>query len=126
MNSLISIVGVIFSGEENYQEWFRKVKNTLIFNDMWDGICENENLEDKKDGEAIDEVDKSAPVPPTTDTKELALWKSKDKKAYALIITSVSEEVSRHLVSSKSAWEALKKRKDFPMIHILSLKSYNC
>ena len=41
MNSLISIVGVILSGKENYQEWFRKVKNTLIFNDMWDGICEN-------------------------------------------------------------------------------------
>ena len=99
MNSLISIVGVILSGKENYQEWFRKVKNTLIFNDMWDGICENENLED---GKAINEVDKSAPVPPTN-AKELALWKSKDKKAYALIIASVSEEVIRHLVSSKSA-----------------------
>ena len=48
MNSLISIVGVILSGKENYQEWFHKVKNTLIFNDMWDGICENDNLEDKK------------------------------------------------------------------------------
>ena len=78
---------------------------------MWDGICENENLEDKKYGEAIDEVDKSAPVPPIN-AKYLALWKSKDKKAYALIIASVSEEVSRHLVSSKSAWEALKKLKD--------------
>ena len=72
MNSLISIVGVILSRKENYQEWFRKVKNTLIFNDMWDGICENENLEDKKDGEAIDEVNKSAPVPPTN-VKDLAL-----------------------------------------------------
>ena len=57
------------SGKENYHEWFSKVKNTLIFNDMWDGICENENLEDKKDGEAIDEVDKSAPVP-LTNAKE--------------------------------------------------------
>ena len=72
MNSLISIVGVILFGKENYQEWFSKVKNTLIFNDMWDGICENENLEVKKDGEAIDEVDKSAPVPPTN-AKELTL-----------------------------------------------------
>ena len=124
MNSLISIVGVIFSGKENYQEWFRKVKNTLIFNDTWDEICENENFEDKKDVDAIDEVDKSVPVPPTN-AKELALWKSKDMKAYALIIASISEEVSRHLVSSKSAWEALKKLKDC-MIHILSLKSYNC
>ena len=93
------------SRKENYEGWFCKVKNTLIFNDMWDGICENYNLEDKKDGEVIDEVDKSAPVPPTND-KELTLWKSKDKKAYSLIIASLSEEVSRHLVSSKSAWES--------------------
>ena len=100
------------SGKENYREWFRKVKNTLIFKDMWDGICEKENLEDKKDGEAIDEVDKSAPVPPTN-AKDLALWKSKDKKAYALIIASVSEEVSRHLVSGKSAWEMIKETKIF-------------
>ena len=56
-------------------------------------------------------MDKSAPIPPTN-TKELTLWKIKDKKAYALIISSVSEEVSRHLVSSKSAWEVLKKLKD--------------
>ena len=85
------------------------LKNTLIFNDLWDGIYENENFEDKKDGDAIDEVDKSALVP-TTNTKEL--WKSKDNKAYALIIASVSEEVSRHLISSKSVWEELKKLKD--------------
>ena len=78
---------------------------------MCDGICENENFEDKKDGDAIEEVDKSAPVPPTN-TKETSLWKNKDKKAYALIIASISEEVSRHLVSSKSDWEALKKLKD--------------
>ena len=77
---------------------------------MWDGICKNNNFEDKKDRNAIDEVDKSAPVPPTN-TKELALWKSKEKKAYALIIASISEEVSRHLVSCKSAQEALKKLK---------------
>ena len=77
MNSLISIVGVILFGKENYHEWFCKVKNTLIFNDMWDGICENGNFEDKKDGDAMDEVDKSAPVPPTN-TKEPVLWKRKD------------------------------------------------
>ena len=77
-------------------------------------------------------MDKSAPVPPTN-VKELALWKSKDKKAYALIIASVSEEVSRHLVSSKSAWEALKKLKDLYDSHSEltivvqeNLKSYNC
>ena len=53
------------SGKENYHEWFCKVKIPFFFNDMWDEICENENFEDKKDGDAIDEVDKSAPVTPT-------------------------------------------------------------
>ena len=41
------------------------------------------NFEDKKDGDAIHEVAKSAPVPPLN-TKELALWKSKDKKVICL------------------------------------------
>ena len=79
MNYLISIVGVILCGKENYHEWFSKVKNTLIFTHMWDGICENKNFEDKKYGEVIDEVDKSAPVPPTN-TKELALWKARTRR----------------------------------------------
>ena len=39
---------------------------------MWDRICENKNLEE--DGESIDEVDKSALVPPTN-AKDLALLK---------------------------------------------------
>ena len=82
MNCLISIVGVILSGKENYQnyqEWFRKVKNTLIFNDMWDGICENENLEDKKDGETI-EMDKSALVLPTNAKDLLHYGKARTRK----------------------------------------------
>ena len=57
MNSLISIVGVISPRKENDHEWFCNVETTLIFNDMWDGICENDNFEDNQDGYAIDEVD---------------------------------------------------------------------
>jgi len=40
MNSLVSLIGIVFSRKENYQEWFRKVKNALTFNDRWDGVCE--------------------------------------------------------------------------------------
>ena len=40
---------------------------------MWDGICENENFEDKKDGDAINEVDKNAPIPPTNTKDSLPL-----------------------------------------------------
>ena len=43
MHSLISIVGIVLSRKENYHEWFRKVKNTLIFNDLWDDVCESKD-----------------------------------------------------------------------------------
>ena len=82
MNSLVSLIGVVLSGKENYQEWFRKVKNTLIFNDLWDGFCDGEG--------------ENAPMQ-LDDQKQLAIWKSKDKKAFSLISASVSEEVSRYI-----------------------------
>jgi hypothetical protein len=40
MHSLISIVGVVLIGKENYREWYWKIKSTLIFNELWKGICE--------------------------------------------------------------------------------------
>jgi hypothetical protein len=79
MHSLISIVGVVLFEQENYQEWFRKIKNTLIFNDLWEEICEGK--------------DDNEPEQPT-DARQLAIWKSKYKKAHALIYASVIEEVS--------------------------------
>jgi hypothetical protein len=94
MHSLVSIVGVVLSGKENYLEWSRKIKHTLIFNDLWDGICDGD----------------TSPTKPTID-KELAIWMNKDKKAYALIVASVSEEVSHHIKSIKYSWGALKKLK---------------
>ena len=46
MHYLISNVSVVLSEKENYQEWFRKIKNTLIFNDLWEEVCE---VKDDKD-----------------------------------------------------------------------------
>jgi hypothetical protein len=40
MHSLITIVGVVLTSKENDKEWYRKIKSTLIFNDLWNGICE--------------------------------------------------------------------------------------
>ena len=102
MQSLILIVGVVLSGKTNYQEWFRKIKNTLIFNDLWEEVCEG-----KVDKEGKDDNDPEMP----TDDKQLAIWKSKDKKAYALISASITEEVSRHILSSTTTFSALKKLK---------------
>jgi hypothetical protein len=87
MHSLVSIVGVVLSGKENYPEWSRKIEHTLIFNDLWDDICDGD----------------TKPTKPTTD-KELSIWMNKDKKAYALIVSSVSEEVSHHIRSIKYSW----------------------
>jgi hypothetical protein len=97
MHSLISIVGVVLSEQENYQEWFRKIKSTLIFNDLWEEICEG-----KDDNELEQPID----------AKQLAIWKSKDKKAHALIFASVTEEVSRHILSNTTTFKALQKLKD--------------
>jgi hypothetical protein len=97
MHSLVSIVGVVLSGQENYQEWFRKIKNTLIFNDLWEEICECKDDNDPKE---------------PTDAKQLVIWKSKDKKAHTLISASVTEEVRRHILSSTTVFKALEKLKD--------------
>ena len=52
-----------------------------------------------------------APKEPTAD-KELAIWKNKDKKPYALITAIVSEDVSQHIISMKKSYDALKKLRD--------------
>lgn len=74
MNSLMSIV-VVLSGKENYQEWLRKIKNTLIFNDLLEGVCEGKD--DNEPEESKDE-------------KQIAILSNKDKKAYALISALVT------------------------------------
>ena len=96
MHSLISIVGVVLSGKENYLEWSRKIKHTLIFNELWKGICEGQ--------------EGNPPAKPTLD-KELAIWENKNCKAYALIAASVNEEVSFHITPFSNAYEALRKLK---------------
>jgi hypothetical protein len=97
MHSLVSIVGVVLSRQENYQEWFRKIKNTLIFNDLWEEICEGK-----------DDNDPEQP----TDARQLVIWKSNDKNAHALIFVSVTEEVSRHIISNTTMFKVLEKLKD--------------
>ena len=97
MHSLISIVGVFLSSKENYPEWSQKIKHTLIFNELWRGICEGEG--------------DLPPANPTSD-KEIIIWENKNCKAYALIAASVNEEVSRHITPFSNAYEALSKLKE--------------
>ena len=72
-------------------------KHTLIFNELWKGVC-------VKDGD-------NDAVQPTSD-KELVIWENKNNKAYALIAASVNEEVSRHISSYSTTFEALQKLKE--------------
>ena len=72
-------MGVVLNGKENYPEWSWKIQHTLIFNELWKGVCVGEGDE--------------APIQ-STSNKELAIWENKNNKAYALIAASVSEEVS--------------------------------
>jgi len=48
MNSIVSIVGFVLSGKKNYQEWFRKLKSSLVFNDLWEFFKEEQIKMEKK------------------------------------------------------------------------------
>eukprot|EP00253_Pinus_taeda_P028857 PITA_28857 len=97
MHSLISIVGVVLTGKESYPKWLRKIKHTLIFNELWKGVC-------------VGDRDKE-PEQPTSE-KEFAIWENKNRKAYALIAASINEEVSFHILPFSNDFEALQKLKE--------------
>jgi len=63
---------------------------------LWKAVCVGD--EDKE------------PEQPTSD-KEFAIWENKNNKAYALIVASVSEEVSRHILPFSTAFETLQQLK---------------
>ena len=88
MHSLASIVGATLSGKDTYPEWWRKIKSAFIYNDLWDGICEGTTIEPEAGGPITRDPR------PLESEKEKAIWKTKDKKALAVITATVSEEVS--------------------------------
>eukprot|EP00253_Pinus_taeda_P029725 PITA_29725 len=91
------MVGIVLTGKENYPEWSQMIKHALIFNELWKGVCVGDRDND--------------PVQRTSDN-ELVIWENKNNKAYALIAASVNEEVSRHISSYSTTFEALQKLKE--------------
>lgn len=89
-------MGVVLTGKENYPEWSRKIKHTLLFNDLWKGVC-------------VRGVDKELEQP--TSKKEFTIWENKNSKAYALVAASINEEVSHHISPFSNAFKALRKLK---------------
>ena len=103
MQSIASIVGATFTGKDTYPEWWRKIKSAFIYNDLWDSICEGSTIE-KEAGKPI-----TIDPRPLESEKEKAIWRTKDKKALAVITATISEEVSQHILPAKSCFEALKR-----------------
>ena len=101
MLSLVFIIGVVLTGKENYREWYRKIKSTLIFNNPWKRICKETVVpnsrkiteeEAKSEEEASILKTKSSkhrrkPVISATN-KEREIWEDKDQKAYVVISTT--------------------------------------
>eukprot|EP00253_Pinus_taeda_P007655 PITA_07655 len=92
------MVGIVLTHKENYPDWSRMIQHILIFNELWKGVCVGEGDSD--------------PEKPSS-YKELATWENKNIKAYALIAASVNKEVSRHISSYSTAFEALQKLNEF-------------
>lgn len=90
-------MGIVLTGKENYPEWSRMIKHTLIFNELWKEVC-------------VGDGDKGSKQP--TSDKEFAIWENKNNKAYALIAVAISEEVSHHISPFSTAFEALQKLKE--------------
>ena len=73
-----------------------KDQSTLIFNDLQDDICEEDN--------------DNRPTIPTT-YNEISKWNNKENKEYVTIVET-SEEVRRYIISIKDSYRALNKLKD--------------
>jgi hypothetical protein len=122
MHSLISIIDMVLTGKENYREWYRNIKSTLIFNDLWKGICEvvalprdnkitEEEVKSEEESSVLKKKSSRPRIKPIimTTNKECQIWEDKDQKAYAVIFATLSEEVSRHIPSISDSYGAFKR-----------------
>ena len=105
MHSLASIVGAVITRKDAYPDWSRNIKSTFIYNDLCDGIFEGSTIETKF------ATLKSNPKPPTT-KKDQAIWQTREKKELALIVATISKEVSQDILLATSYFDALKILKD--------------
>ena len=76
-------------GVKNYKSWQRHIKNTLIYNDLWRGICD---------------ADPTSTKP--TNATSLEKWELKNEKSLSLIHSSISHHLCIHIENNSSAWTA--------------------
>eukprot|EP00253_Pinus_taeda_P011167 PITA_11167 len=91
------MIGIVLTGKENYPDWSWMIQQTLIFNELWKGVHVGEGDSDREKA---------------TSDKELTIWENKNNKSYALIATFVNKEVSHHISSYSTTFEALQKLKE--------------
>eukprot|EP00253_Pinus_taeda_P022127 PITA_22127 len=82
-------------GTKSYKTWHLLIESTLIYNELWQGICDGD-------------VKPNNP----TNADALAKWEIKNAKALALIKSSVNDEMYVHIENATDAWTALKTFKD--------------
>ena len=99
MQFITSIVGATLTSKDTYSEWWRKIKSAFIYNDLWDGICEGTTIETEVGGPITKD-----PGPPESE-KEKAIWKTKDKKALAVITRRrviTANDILRNIIGKRS------------------------
>ena len=82
-------------GTKSYKTWKRLIESTLIYNELWRDICN----EDTKPNKPIDAA-------------TLEKWEVKNAKALSLIKSSVNDEMYVHIENMTDVWSALKVFKD--------------
>jgi hypothetical protein len=72
-------------GLKNYEVWLHPIQNTIIYNELWKGIC---NAQPNK----------------TSDVAQLKKWDLKDEKILALIHSTISNKVYIHIENCVDDW----------------------
>ena len=82
-------------GKKSYKTWKHLIEITLIYNELWHDIC-NEDTKPNK----------------PTNVATLAKWEIKNAKALTLIKSSINDEMYVHIENTIDAWSTLKFFKD--------------
>eukprot|EP00253_Pinus_taeda_P025408 PITA_25408 len=94
------MIGIVLTRKENYRDWSRMVQHTLIFNELWKGVCV---------GEGESDLEK-----PTSD-KELAILENKKSKAFGMtqcnpLSTPLEQNIKLTSIEGKEFEDATKYR----------------
>jgi len=110
------------------QEWYKKIKRTLIFNDLWKGICEATRIKNIQE-EAKSKVESTVSISKSKSSRKssrptnhfqpqtMKYGKTKTRRHMLWSLGAVSEEVSHHIPSISDSYGALKKLNDLYDTH---------